>query len=790
MVRGTGRGASRAGVVVVAAAIVLAAVTAGAAGTPDASSVSIFKPITNRYIVVFKDSVKRPGRTAERQTSHIGGALRLVYRTALRGYAAEMSAKAARGLANEPNVAYVEPDVRGGVAAQTIPTSVERTYASSNAELSINGSDDIRANADIAVIDSGIDYQHPDLDVVTRTDCSNNAIDAGDCVDGSGTDGLGHGTHVAGTIGAIDNGVGVVGVAPGARLWAVKVVDSGGFGSLSEYIAALDWVTAHADQIEVANSSLRYFTTSSQAFTDAMDASIEAGIVHVAAAGNENEAVQYVPGNHPEVITVSAVADYNGDPGGGASTTCANYGLDDRKASFSNYGSAVDIAAPGVCIYSTQPGNQYGYDSGTSMAAPHVAGAAAVVASYMDPSSLADVQDIRSTLINEGNSGWTDTSPDGIHEPLLDLSDPGVFRLGGWALRQPLNPGSSGDRLLFDVACDQTATAGCTVVGRHTAAGVATPVVQRNIGGSWSLQTAPVPGGTTQAAFDGVACPSGSSCIAVGGYQTAGSGIKPLADHWDGSSWSETSPPLRGSATSSFLAGAACSTTSACTAVGYEVVSGVRRPIAERWNGTTWTAQTVPPPAGATSSELYAVDCNSSTFCMAVGFYTPGAGQDRAFTAMWNGTSWTLKTIVEPAGTVTSSLHDVSCVGTTCKAVGGWQPGISNQYNLVQHWNGSAWSLETSPSNGQASVLQSVWCSTSTSCTAVGNFRTTVTSPIQTVAMRWNGTQWAIEPTPNPSGATFSALVGVSCLATSDTCRGVGWYTDSSGTKTLGEVRQ
>ncbi|HEX8690727.1 MAG TPA: S8 family serine peptidase, partial [Solirubrobacterales bacterium] len=281
----------------------------------------------------------------------------------------------------------------------------------------------------MAVFDTGIDKSHPDLNVFARADCSNGPP----CVSESGSDGHGHGTHVAGTIGAIDNGSGVVGVAPGARLWSVKVVDNNGNGVLSEYIAGIDWVTARADKIEVANASLRYLIESSVVFSKAMGNSLKAGVVHVAAAGNENEKVKYLPGVYPDLITVSAIADYDGKPGGKSSATCFGYGLDDRKASFSNYGSVIDLAAPGVCINSTIPGGKYDLKSGTSMASPHVAGAAALLAAHDDPETKADVEAIEKTLEEEGNFEWTDTSPDGVKEPLLDVGDEKAFVIGGKA---------------------------------------------------------------------------------------------------------------------------------------------------------------------------------------------------------------------------------------------------------------------------------------------------------------------------------------------------------------------
>ncbi|HEX5375595.1 MAG TPA: S8 family serine peptidase [Solirubrobacterales bacterium] len=752
-----------------------------------------------RYIVVLKESVDHPGTVAEAQMERRDGNLSAVYRHALKGYAATLPRDEVDALRNDPRVAFVTPDHQASILEEeveleteengaaeileaTLPTGISRIFAPGNEALDIDGEDDLRADVDVAVLDTGIDYEHPDLDVVARTSCV-----TGTCVNNTGEDGHSHGTHVAGTIGAIDNEEGVVGVAPGARMLAVKVLGDAGTGPESSLVAGVDWVTARAGEIEVANVSFGC-PCSMPALEKAINSSVEAGVVYAVAAGNNNgNASSVSPANNSNVITVSAIADYDGQPGEKSSPTCANNGLDDRKYSKSNYGAGIEITAPGVCILSTVPGNNYGYKSGTSMAAPHVAGAAALLAAHNPPNSKADVEGIRETLVKTGNTGWLDTSGDGSLEPLLDVSDESIFSLR-WTLQQPLNPGS-GDRLLFDLACDQTESGDCTAVGRYMNAGVTTPLVQRFTEGSWSLQTAKAPGGAS--AFDGVACPSESSCIAVGGYEkTAGSGVLMLAEHWNGSSWSEASTPSPKNATAGFLAGIGCSSTSACTAVGYAVISGVRKPVAERWNGSTWAVEeSVPVPAGATSSELYAVDCSSSTFCMAVGFYTNGSGKTRGFTATWNGTSWSLKAIVEPEKTVESSLHDVSCVESACTAVGAWQPGPSNQYNLVQRWNGSEWSLQTSPSNGQASVLQSVWCRTSTSCTAVGNFRSTESSPIKTLALQWTGTEWLIEPTPNPSGATFGALVGVSCQAPTDTCRGVGWYTESGTNKTLGAVR-
>ena len=156
------------------------------------------------------------------------------------------------------------------------------TFAAANKALDIDEQDDLRVNVDVAVIDTGIDQTHPDLNVVARANCM---LGGETCTNNSGTDGNSHGTHVAGTIGAIDNSYGVVGTAPGARLWAVKVLNDSGGGTFSTAAAGVDWVTAHASEIEVANMSLGGSATT-VVLREAVEASIKAGVVYVVAAGN------------------------------------------------------------------------------------------------------------------------------------------------------------------------------------------------------------------------------------------------------------------------------------------------------------------------------------------------------------------------------------------------------------------------------------------------------------------------------------------------------------------------
>ncbi len=342
------------------------------------------------------------------------------YRHALNGIAAVVPEGRLQALQNNPRVAMVVPNEEVQLFAQSMPTGIDRSFASSNANIDIDSTDDFRVDVDIAVIDTGV-INHPDLNLVSHVDCT-----SGTCVSG-GTDGNGHGTHVAGTVGAIDNGSGVVGVAPGARIHGVQVLSSSGSGYTSWIIAGIDYVTANAGTIEVMNLSLGGSGVNT-AYQTAIDNAVNAGVVTVVAAGNSNaDANNYSPAFVPSAVTVSALADFNGAAGGGASPTCRS-DVDDTLADFSNWGSAVDIAAPGVCILSTWNNGGYNTISGTSMAAPHVAGAAGLLASGAnDPQNSSDVQAIVNTLLNEGNFNWTDDSGDGIKEPLLDVSNTLVF---------------------------------------------------------------------------------------------------------------------------------------------------------------------------------------------------------------------------------------------------------------------------------------------------------------------------------------------------------------------------
>ena len=239
----------------------------------------------------------------------------------------------------------------------------------------------------VAVLDTGIDLTHPDLNALAGPNCTGGAHRRASAV----SDGHGHGTHVSGTI-AGKNGIGV---APGTTVYAVKVLDEQGRGSTSALICGIDWVTANASKlsIRVANLSLGMPGTpdsdcgrsSHDVLHKALCRSIDAGVVYVVAAGNDAADIAGdVPSGYPEVLAVTAMSDTDGAAGGrGPNATCGQNERDDAFASFSNYaGSAADaghiVAGPGVCIRSSWPGGGSRTISGTSMASPHVAATVAL----------------------------------------------------------------------------------------------------------------------------------------------------------------------------------------------------------------------------------------------------------------------------------------------------------------------------------------------------------------------------------------------------------------------------
>lgn len=433
----------------VVSGILLAALMAMAVPVPVLNAQPDVVP--GRYIVVLREFAD-PGVASKDMELTYGAKIHHVYTVALRGFAATIPDALLAAARQDQRVRYIVPDriVRAfqkpppspgpkpGAGQQT-PTGVNRIDADLNPTAKIDTIDE-RVDVDIAIIDTGV-ATVADINLFKRVSCLNSPVLG--CVEGSGTDGNGHGTHVAGTAGAIDNTIGVVGVAPGARIWAIQVLNALGFGTTSDVVAGINYVAAHKDVIEVANMSLGGAGSDDNncglTNNDPMHEAIcnAAPVVFTVAAGNEGQnAANVTPAAYNEVITVSAFVDSDGQGGGlGAGTS---FGADDTMASFSNFGSDVDIAAPGVNILSTWRDGTYRRISGTSMASPHVAGAVALyIVTHGKPVDQAGVDAIRAAIVaagecvsgatNTGTSctvkwpGDKDTNP-AFFEPLLDAA--------------------------------------------------------------------------------------------------------------------------------------------------------------------------------------------------------------------------------------------------------------------------------------------------------------------------------------------------------------------------------
>jgi subtilisin family serine protease len=370
--------------------------------TPDISSDPVNgQIIEGSYIVVLKEGSIDMGalRTSDDYLAKTrfmreaaGGMLQLhrissqrmeqVYSSALHGFSARLDQDMLERLRHDERVAYIEPDRiitlgppagkgpnsgGGGSTSQDTPWGIVRVGGKANG-----------AGKIAYIIDTGIDLTHPDLKVANY---GFNAFTTGKDA-GSLNDGNGHGTHVAGTVAAIDNSIGVVGVAAGATVVPVKVLDSRGSGSYSGVIAGVDWVKNNGKSGEVANMSLG--GPASQALDDAVLAASKNVKFTIAAGNSSADANNYSPAraNGANIYTISAM-DSN-----------------DRWASFSNFKNPpIDYCAPGVSIKSTWKGGGYNTISGTSMAAPHAAGVLLLTAPK--------------------TSGYVKNDPDGNADPIV-----------------------------------------------------------------------------------------------------------------------------------------------------------------------------------------------------------------------------------------------------------------------------------------------------------------------------------------------------------------------------------
>lgn len=337
----------------------------------------------DRYIVVLKPGTDADAVAAEHARAH-AASVAFVYSHALSGYAATIPNAHIADVRADARVDYVEADGVVTATAQIVPYGIAKIGADVSSTRAGDGSGAV-LNVNAYIIDTGVDAGHADLNVVGHVNFAG----------GPNKDCHGHGTHVAGTVAARDDASDVVGVAPGAPLTGVKVLSCSGSGSTSGVIRGVDWVTANAVKPAIANMSLGGSVSS--ALDDAVRRSAASGVFYAVAAGNSGaDACSHSParagaGTNNGIATVAATDS------------------SDTEASFSNFGSCVDIWAPGVSVLSTKKGGGTTTFSGTSIASPHVGGGGAL---YLSSNAVASPTSVEAALKAAAQTPGT-TSKDG-----------------------------------------------------------------------------------------------------------------------------------------------------------------------------------------------------------------------------------------------------------------------------------------------------------------------------------------------------------------------------------------
>jgi hypothetical protein len=341
-----------------------------------------------------------------------------------------------------------------------------------------------------------------------------------------------------------------------------------------------------------------------------------------------------------------------------------------------------------------------------------------------------------------------------------------------WKIRKTPNATVPGGQLNA-ISC--SAANACTAVGTNlSTSGVNVTLAERWNGTSWQRQPTPNPPNNTVPIRSpdllGVSCPTSHFCASVGAYQVDGVGIS-LAEVWNGTAWKRQAFPVPAGSTSAGLDQVSCTSARFCEAVGtYRTSAGKTLAFAATWDGTAWRLQHLPNRVGSTFVFAAGVSCVSPTFCEATGTSI----QVGPFAARWNGTTWLLQAVPGTTG-----MGPVSCVSATfCEALGS---------NGSEMWNGSAWSAQPipSPAGSTSSNLRAVSCANSAFCAAVGQY-TDSSGHNLSLAAAWNGTSWAVQPTPNPPGATFTVLDAVSC-AQAAACEAGGDFQLTSSPVALAE---
>jgi hypothetical protein len=352
-----------------------------------------------------------------------------------------------------------------------------------------------------------------------------------------------------------------------------------------------------------------------------------------------------------------------------------------------------------------------------------------------------------------------------------------------WSTKTTPNPPDTLNAWLLGVSC--TATTHCLAVGDWapikpgTIRGAARRTLAERWTTAWAIEPSPNPLGTVEAGLNDVSCPATGTCHAVGYYADHDGYHRPQAQTWNGQAWTHQPVPTPTGSPNAALQAVSCPSPNSCVAVGHSEHDGRQTAFGAHWDGTRWSTQSLPRPAGATDVQLLDVACPTPTACVAVGRWSTNGSNPTALIQRWDGSRWDIDPAAIPAAWYASWLTGVACPTTgVCVAVGGGHnSNDNNAFALLRADAG--WAFDAIPTSLYRPVLTAISCPSPSDCTAVGS-HSPGTGHSTGLTARWDGSQWAAQPIPKADREHDHQLAAVAC--TTAACTAVGQYSDAAGT--------
>ncbi|MCL4449585.1 MAG: IPT/TIG domain-containing protein [Actinobacteria bacterium] len=478
-------------------------------------------------------------------------------------------------------------------------------------------------------------------------------------------------------------------------------------------------------------------------------------------------------------------------------TSTSDYLVKDGSTAVCGSGSSVPSGTPAcLSVHLASNGSVATIALPAPPPPPHLVGPQLPTSTVVVPAgstATVTVQDVtNSPVVSTTNTIDVSTSSDIVPTPTSSYSTTAPNAPSGLSVVESSGgtPANSNNNKLNSVTCITASY--CTAVGYYYNGTVDQTLIESYNGTSWLLATSPDPSTSTNNFLESVTCTSSTDCTAVGYYVNGGGYDQTLIESYNGTSWVVSTSPNQtnsGATTNNFLESVTCTSSTDCTAVGYYVNGGgYDQTLIESYNGTAWSVVTSPNTATTQNNFLEGVTCITASDCTAGGYYYNGT-VDQTLIESYNGSTWSVVTSPNTATTQNNFLEGVSCVTSTdCTVVGYYYNGTVDQ-TLIESYNGTAWSVVTSPNTAttQNNFLEGVTCITASYCTAVGYYYNGTVD--QTLIESYNGTSWSVTTSPNQTDsgtATNNSLEGVSCVSSTD-CTAVGYYYDVSINQVLVE---